>query len=466
MPRHSCRCSLDGDLTEVAAGVDWTAGELADTLLTDDSLFVTDAGDVGYADTASEPEPDEFTIVEPSPEHADASTVLTLHSQPAASLTIFLDFDGYVTRSTAWNSQAPEIVSAPFDRDGNPNSLSPAEVTEIDAVWQIVAEDYAPFNVDVTTEDPGAAALKYSGGGDAEYGTRIVITPTDTWPGADYSRSGGVAYVGSFKSSSTPAFVFSSNLFSSKTVGDASSHESGHTLGLRHDDTSSDSYYAGHGAWGPIMGVSYSRPLAQWSKGEYAGARNLQDDVAMIAAYLGYRYDDHGNTTPTATRLAGSGETAGFVGANDPVDVFEVNVSAGAIDVRLTPTSRVSNLFASVTVLDAGGTVVAANTPTAVSSSGSGTGPTDWVAHAGAVVPDGRYTIEVRPAGLGAPSTGFSAYGSHGGYRLSVAVGTSNRPSAPVPARCGSRRSSQCVSPTPARVRAGAAVSRPMACCA
>ena len=86
---------LDGDLTEVAAGVDWTADELADTLLTDDSLFVTDAGDVGYADTA--PGPDELTTVEPSPEHADASTVLTLHSQPAASLTIFLDFDGYVT---------------------------------------------------------------------------------------------------------------------------------------------------------------------------------------------------------------------------------------------------------------------------------------------------------------------------------------------------------------------------------
>ncbi len=38
---------LDGQLAEVAADVEWTAGELANTLLTDDSLFVTDAGDLG-----------------------------------------------------------------------------------------------------------------------------------------------------------------------------------------------------------------------------------------------------------------------------------------------------------------------------------------------------------------------------------------------------------------------------------
>ena len=67
------------------------------------------------------------------------------------------------------------------------------------------------------------------------------------------------------------------------------------------------------------MGTSYSRALAQWSKGEYTGAdRANEDDLARVAAYLGYRFDDHGDTTPTATPLAGTGETAGFVGGNDP----------------------------------------------------------------------------------------------------------------------------------------------------
>jgi hypothetical protein len=93
----------------------------------------------------------------------------------------------------------------------------------VKGVWRIVAEDFAPFNVDVTTQDPGTEALRHSGRGDAEYGTRIVITPTDVWPGGNFSNSGGVAYVASFKSKQTPAFVFSSNLSSFKTVGDAAS---------------------------------------------------------------------------------------------------------------------------------------------------------------------------------------------------------------------------------------------------
>lgn len=103
---------LTGELAEVAAGVDWTVGELANTLLTDDSLFVTDALDLGYADTA--PGPGEFTNVEPSPGSATASSVFTLHSQPAAPLTIFLDFDGHTTKNTGWNEDDDAIVSTPL----------------------------------------------------------------------------------------------------------------------------------------------------------------------------------------------------------------------------------------------------------------------------------------------------------------------------------------------------------------
>ena len=286
------------------------------------------------------------------------------------------------------------IISTPFDRDGNPSSLSAAEVAEIEAVWQIVAEDYAPFNVDVTTEDPGDLALRYSGTGDSEYGVRIVISPTDEWVG---NKFGGVAYVGSFRSN-IPAFVFSGNLGNFKSVGDASSHEAGHALGLAHDGTAQSVYYSGHDAWGPIMGNSYSRELAQWSKGEYAGATNIEDDVAVLAATLGHREDDHGDTAAGATLLAGAGETSGFVDANDPVDVFAVDVSGGSVDARVTPTSGVTNLFASITIRNDAGTVMAANTPAALASvaNGSGTSPIDWAARATAGVPDGRYTIEIR----------------------------------------------------------------------
>ena len=127
-----------------------------------------------------------ITPVDPSPAaHVDRSSVFTLHSQPAAAMSIYLDFDGHVTTTTLFNTRGDsdpgndiaKIVSTPFDRDGNPGSLSTAEVAEIEAVWQIVAEDYAPFNVDVTTEDPGEPGLRYSSARDSEYGVRIVISP-------------------------------------------------------------------------------------------------------------------------------------------------------------------------------------------------------------------------------------------------------------------------------------------------
>lgn len=66
-----------------------------------------------------------------------------------------------------------------------------------------VSEDYAAFDVDVTTADPGAAL---SGNG-----VRVVIGGSSyDWYGRG---AGGVAYVGRFLESNTPpAFVFTKQL--------------------------------------------------------------------------------------------------------------------------------------------------------------------------------------------------------------------------------------------------------------
>jgi hypothetical protein len=48
-------------------------------------------------------------------------------------------------------------------QDGSPTTWSAAELADILAIWKAVSEDYAPWDVDVTTEDPGSAYLATNG---------------------------------------------------------------------------------------------------------------------------------------------------------------------------------------------------------------------------------------------------------------------------------------------------------------
>jgi hypothetical protein len=93
------------------------------------------------------------------------------------------------------------FVTPPYDRDGAPASYSLSERAEIIAIWRAIAEAYAPFDVDVTTEDPtlgpgGLDALRKTTTSDVSYGIRVCIGGASSdWLGA---AAGGVAYVGSF----------------------------------------------------------------------------------------------------------------------------------------------------------------------------------------------------------------------------------------------------------------------------
>lgn len=53
-------------------------------------------------------------------------------------------------------------------QDGSPSTWSAAELADIVAIWRSVAEDFAPFDVDITTEDPGDVVM-------AANSTRVAI---------------------------------------------------------------------------------------------------------------------------------------------------------------------------------------------------------------------------------------------------------------------------------------------------
>ena len=99
-----------------------------------------------------------------------------LHSDPGATKVIYLDFDGQNIRNTPWNTNGfGNLLNLPFDTDGNLAAFSDDELTTIQSIWERVSEDFRPFDVDVTTQDPGVEALKNTGGADNQWGQRIVI---------------------------------------------------------------------------------------------------------------------------------------------------------------------------------------------------------------------------------------------------------------------------------------------------
>ncbi|RPH96961.1 MAG: hypothetical protein EHM68_09970, partial [Lysobacterales bacterium] len=328
-------------------------------------LRVDDQGGVYFEDTFR-PDPElaqqgasAGAFVEAAPQ-TTLDDAFTLHSKPGAPNVVYIDFDGHVIIGTAWNAGAAATYYArPYDLDGNPSTFNATERTRIVDIWHRVAEDLAPYNIDVTTEAP-ASFGRYTG--------RILVTHHQDQTGAamPHPTAGGVAYVGVFGLSNyhtyySPALVYYSNLGGGVEtyVAEASSHEFGHNLGLSHDGTNAGAaYYTGHGSglvsWAPIMGVGYYNNVTQWSRGEYLDANNPQDDLALIGGLLGARADDHGNTIGSGTALLVGGdgnvissnpeldphnelpENKGVIHSAADVDVFTFTAGAGPLSLEAT----------------------------------------------------------------------------------------------------------------------------------
>lgn len=248
--------------------------------------------------------------------------------------------------------------------------------------------------------------------------------------------AGGVAYVNVFGASYyadySPALVYANNLGPDfpPYIAEAASHEMGHNLGLSHDGTSSSSYYGGHGSgwlsWGPIMGGSYGQNVTQWSRGEYSGANNTQDDIAIIINKLSQDGDDHSDALVGATPLSinGDGSIVASNPQNDPhnsatankgvihsssdVDSFVFSAGSGTIELQITPAwaayyrssyGRGANLDIQAALLDSAGNVVASVDPSDETNS-----------LISASVASGIYYLQIN--GVGSSLSPYSDYGS------------------------------------------------------
>ena len=423
---------LGAQLDAVAAHHRRSAAQLRELLLRDATMRIDAQGRLFVIDELEQP-------LATRPASASAAAVaaarpapldqtFALHSRPGAKRTVYLNFKGAVLTGTAWNGSGGTITALPFDSDGHVDTnFADSELERIQYIWQRVAEDFAPLDIDVTTEAPRAARLTRASDTDQVYGTTVLITHNS---GVYNCSCGGVAYVGVFDMVGDyykPALVFWNMLGSGdeKYVAEAISHEAGHNLGLSHDGYSGGGYYPGHGSgetgWAPIMGVGYYKNLVQWSQGEYATANNPEDDFAVMAANGGpRRADDHGDTPASATALtvtASGGQSLlsgqGVIERRKDVDAFSFEAGAGPGAVTVQPDTRSANLDVYVRLVNAAGQVIAKAKPAAtLAATLSFTLPAA-----------GTYYLLVDGVGLGdVAGTGYSDYGSLGQYTVSGTV--------------------------------------------
>jgi hypothetical protein len=329
------------------------AGHVHDEPLPDLGISPAVSADVAVGVTTN------VTLAAASP----LTSVPALSSRPAAPAKLYLDFDGNTTAT--WGDMAPGTTPA-YDSDGDATTFSDAELASIREIHARVAEKYSPFNIDVTTVNPGTMANRV--------GASVVFGGAGAWLGG---QAGGVAYVGGFYNSApNSSFVFTKNLANgyAKYAAEAAAHESGHLFGLDHQSAwtngvlTSEYAPADANGNGPIMGSSYTSKRGLWWYGTPSSSGTvMQDDLAVLAnSYnnFGYRADDFGNdlATASALTLTNAGTTAaaaGVITRTGDLDVFSFTAGAGAVSFTTDPAAVGAMLDLKLTLRDASGAVLA-----------------------------------------------------------------------------------------------------------
>ncbi len=346
------------------------------------------------------------------------TAIPNLNSLPGAPVSVYLDFDGHAETDPSWNN-GTTINTPVFDIDADRTTFSDEELRRIEELWYRVSEDFAPFNINVTTVTPARIndfeSVLVSIGGDGSWlGVNGVV---------------GVAKLNGFSlsSESNTVFAFSEVDTDIKHIANTISHEAGHTFGLEHQSSfdangnKTAEYRQGTVVVGPLMGQSDVSLRDIWETGpSSSGANVIQDDLAALTRAanrtFSYRTDDHGNTIATATTiivLAPAISANGVIERNGDIDMFGFATDSGDISFSVEglnlstfynlPTMNPgTNLDAVLRLFDASGNMIVQSDPA-----------TSLSASVSATVGRGTYYVSV---------SGTSEYGNLGQYTLSGTV--------------------------------------------
>lgn len=361
------------------------------------------------------------------------ASIPVLHSHPEATNKIYLDFDGQTVISP--NLEFDYIHAPPYDLDGVPYdnqgqpSFNEEEVAAMLTIWERMAEDFRPFDVDVTTVDPFVDDPTLF---EQDRGIRVLFTTRFDegrgGTGAQWFQRGslGFASLGAWRHDfDSPAWVFSTDAV---TAGEIGSHEVGHAIGLTHDGDSAATgfrreYRGPHGsgetAWSPIMG--FGTGLTHWDKGEYPGATNPQHDFGHVAFDLGIRPDDYATIAPLVEPGDSAVHREGIIETQGDVDTFsfEITTPGTLVDIQVQPWHNGPNLDIGISLLSlSGGRIFHSSDPIV--------NPVDRLSSQFQLPLDpGTYYLLVDGVGK-APvegDPGYSDYGSLGYYKITGTLG-------------------------------------------
>ena len=276
------------------------------------------------------------------------SSAPALSSFPGAPATLYLDLHGEAQQN--WGMATVPAIPA-YDIDGDPTTFSAQELSNIQLIWQRVAEAYSPFNVNVTTVDPGSWNL--TGMGQNYNRFRVVIGGSGSWTGV---VQGGTASVGSYYTPGLPntAYVFPTQLANDPMyVGDEAAHEAGHGFGLQHQSVYSGTvqtavYNPGNSSTAPFMGNPLRAGIrATWWYGPNSlGYDMIQDDLATIGGSVngfGFRTVSTGQSATSSTPLSVAGNSvsgAGIIELTSQHDYYSFNVpvtGSATFNVNVAP---------------------------------------------------------------------------------------------------------------------------------
>ncbi|HID45819.1 MAG TPA: hypothetical protein EYP34_08705 [Chromatiaceae bacterium] len=348
----------------------------------------------------------------------DLETLKHLQSKPGVANILYINYWGGSYTGTAWNN-GNTIDYTPFSQDSDTANFSDQERHDMWLAWAETAEDYAPFNINVTTDADVYAATPEN------QRVQIIATTTSDW----YGNAGGVAYVGIFGWGDQYGTGWVWNKGPS-SLGMTISHESGHQMGLHHDGNPTHEYESGHGSWGPIMGGPFGRSYAQWSKGEYPDAvikkddGIQEDDLVIIRSAVGEFADEAGDSSASAVQLALPViEKTGILrpeGLGKDIDVYSFDLSSPAsVKVRIGPPlgiqgeSMGTSLSLNAQLVDEAGGVISSLSPSSP--------PPSNVLQETLSLDAGRYELILKPLSYDPNwNTGFGEYANGGYYSITI----------------------------------------------